>query len=233
METMSKVIVDIDSMLYAVGFATEADPLPHALHTLKIKLQALEERFNYPLEIWMDRRNGMTFRESMWSGYKGNRPKIDKPKHYWDMRAYLKEKWGAQEAPLGLETDDIVAIRLTEDPEAILAGIDKDLQQVPGVHYNWVKDEIIEVDPHTGLYNLYTQALVGDTSDNIPGVPGVGPVAARTVLSWCEEEIDFQNACLNQYEFIWDEDEARSAMDLTMNLLYLKRFENDSFRWLL
>ena len=228
---MSKVIVDVDSMIYGVGFATNSEPETHAFHTLKVKMQGLEQKFGLPLEIWMDKQGYMTFREMMWNDYKGTRVS-QKPEHYNAMRSYLKKHWGAQEAPSGLETDDIVAIRLTEDQDAILAGIDKDLLQVPGMHYNWRKDEIIHVDPYTGNYNLYTQCLVGDTSDNIPGLPGVGPKAAEQYLDACTEEDTFQTVCIELYEEYYGEVYGRYAMDLTMNLLYLKRSEDDKWKWI-
>ena len=228
---MSKVIVDVDSMIYAVGFASNGEPERNAFHTLKIKMKMLQNRLALPLEIWMDRAGYMTDREKMYPDYKGTRVS-EKPEHYHAMRQYLKKHWGAQEAPMGLETDDIVAIRLTQDKQAVLAGIDKDLLQVPGMHYNWNKDALVEIDEYTADYNLYTQCLVGDTSDNVPGLPGVGPKGSAECLDHCTDTESFQRTCLDLYEEYWGEVDGRLAMDLTMHLLYLKRSEEDVWQWL-
>ena len=56
----------------------------------------------------------------------------------------------------------------------IICSIDKDLDMVPGWHYNWIKDEKYYIDEIDGLRNFYKQLLTGDTVDNIPGLYGVG-----------------------------------------------------------
>ena len=66
----------------------------------------------------------------------------------------------------------------TKEP-CVIVSLDKDLKQVPGLHYNFVKKEFDTVTPQQGLINFYTQFLVGDTSDNIRGCTGIGPVKAR------------------------------------------------------
>jgi 5'-3' exonuclease len=68
--------------------------------------------------------------------------------------------------------------------------IDKDLLQVPGMHYNWVRDEKILVTPEVGLRKLYQQVLTGDGTDNIPGIYGIGDVKARKLIAACADELE-------------------------------------------
>ena len=71
--------------------------------------------------------------------YKGNRKDMKRPKHLEELKKHIK-RLGAVEVE-GIEADDAVAIELFKDPEKyIIVHVDKDLDQLPGVHYNPVKD---------------------------------------------------------------------------------------------
>ena len=63
-----------------------------------------------------------------------------------------------------------------------MASIDKDLLQLPGRHYNFVKDEWINVSLHDAERKVWELMLIGDVSDNIRGIQGVGPVNAKRIL---------------------------------------------------
>lgn len=110
--------------------------------------------------------------------YKGNRP--PKPLLVNDLK-----EWVMKAFPLnairsdGEESDDIIsrygweawANRNNPDhPTTILAHIDKDIDQVPGRHYNFNKKEFYDITPEEGCYNFLLSVLEGDRSDNIPGL---------------------------------------------------------------
>ncbi|HWL93467.1 MAG TPA: DNA polymerase I [Phycisphaerae bacterium] len=96
----------------------------------------------------------------------------------------------------GFEADDILATlagrHAAEDLHVYLVSKDKDLDQVLGDHvrlYDPGKDAVIDMD---GLRKakgwgpesaVEAQMLVGDSTDNIIGVPGVGPKKAAQLLS--------------------------------------------------
>jgi len=84
-----------------------------------------------------------------------------------------------------------------EEPSTIICSRDKDLRQVPGWQYSWELGKQPEFGPEmidklgylkfdnqkkkltgTGLSFFFAQCLMGDSTDNIPGLPGCGPVAA-------------------------------------------------------
>jgi hypothetical protein len=85
------------------------------------------------------------------------------------------------EVAFGMEADDLLGINQTKD--TIICTIDKDLRQVPGQHYNFVKDEIFTVSVQQGLLWFYTQMLTGDASDNVSGIRGIGIKKATFFLN--------------------------------------------------
>ena len=97
----------------------------------------------------------------------------------------------------GQEADDDIAIRATElKGEGLIVSIDKDFMQVPGWHYNFVKKVKKEVTPEEGLRFFYTQILMGDSADNIPGIHRVGPVKAAKMLADAKTEQELYACCV-------------------------------------
>lgn len=126
------------------------------------------------------------FRKEFYPQYKATRPNLDQ-----EIRdklnflfKYAVDK-GARPAD-GMEADDLVSIWAHESrdhgEQYVICGIDKDLLQIPGNHYNYGKDTWQFVDDDTAYYNLMLQCLTGDNSDNIPGLKGIGPKKAEKIL---------------------------------------------------
>jgi hypothetical protein len=64
---------------------------------------------------------------------------------------------------------------MLHDPEYdIISTKDKDLNCIPGRHYNWSKGEEVTISEPEANAHFYSQVITGDTSDNIPGLYGVG-----------------------------------------------------------
>ena len=127
------------------------------------------------------------FRKDLFPDYKKNRPELpeDEKKALNYAHNYTKEKWRGVEAT-GMEADDLVCMWAYEARESeeqfVICGIDKDLKQIPGNHYNYNKKTHEFVDDDQAHYNLMLQCLTGDTSDNIPGIKGIGPKKAAKIL---------------------------------------------------
>ena len=103
--------------------------------------------------------------------YKGNRSKLDTPFHLNAVKDFIVENYGAKKV-YSVEVDDALGI-LYEEGDLIISQ-DKDLLQIPGKHFNPITRKETEVDYTTGLQSFYCQCIVGDTSDNIPGLYGIG-----------------------------------------------------------
>jgi hypothetical protein len=149
--------------------------------------------------------------------YKGNRSG-DKPYHFKNLTDYICSRYTVKVAN-GLEADDLLAIDHRLDPDnTIICSRDKDLRMVPGRHYGWpmgflpsfgpkLVDEIGYLgEPKNnklagGGYKFFcAQMLMGDTVDNIPGLPGSGPVAAFKLLDAMNTKEDLTAAVIGAYK---------------------------------
>ena len=89
--------------------------------------------------------------------------------------------------------------------ETVICTRDKDLDMVPGHHYNWGAGKQREKDMWyqdvtSGLQCFYKQLLTGDTVDNIAGLFGVGK--SSTLLRRCADEsceLDMYMLVLTEY----------------------------------
>lgn len=135
--------------------------------------------------------------------------------------------WAAAVASPTLEADDLLSIYQLTNP-GYIATIDKDLLQVPGnhIHLETLQTQVIhEAD---GYRRLMLQALSGDSTDNIPGIPRVGPVRAAKILKDIPQENMWDAVCCAY------EDAGRTEEDAYMNLMLvrmLKPGEYDPETW--
>ncbi len=127
--------------------------------------------------------------------YKGNRDSAHKPFHYQAIRDYLTGQWGASVVH-GREADDEVSIRAWEmrrdgrDRDYVIATIDKDLDQVPGMHYDYMKHVFTDVEESEAEFFFWQQMISGDVTDNIGGVCGYSSEKAKAFLARAQEYAD-------------------------------------------
>jgi len=152
-----------------------------------------------PIIVVFDAK-GKTFRSEIYKEYKANRPPM--PDDLREQLEPLKEICKAIGFPLieipGVEADDVIATLVNKAKEkkfkAVVSSLDKDLMQL-------VEDPNITI-MNTMKHQIFTEAkvfekfgvqpnqirdmlaLVGDSSDNIPGVPKVGQ---KTAAKWLNE----------------------------------------------
>lgn len=108
--------------------------------------------------------------------YKGKRP--PKPLLFLEAKEYMiKQFAGKIELANDEEADDLCGIYATqgfngtkENSFTVISGIDKDLHQFEGWHYNYDRDTFKWIDAQEARHNFWIQMLMGDSSDNIPGV---------------------------------------------------------------
>lgn len=113
-------------------------------------------------------------------GYKANRANTPKPQHYEYIRSLCIE-WGAIVVS-GIEADDAIGISMSKDKEGVICTIDKDLNQIPGRHFDWNKGILYNVPSLDSHRWFLRQLLTGDATDNIPGLPKYGDVKAANIL---------------------------------------------------
>ncbi|KHF26335.1 DNA polymerase I [Solemya velum gill symbiont] len=152
---------------------------------------------------------GKTFRNDLYAEYKANRPPMPD-----DLREQIKplhEIIRAMGLPViiesGVEADDVIgtlAAEATRDGvETVISTSDKDLAQLVSDHVTLVNTMSETKSDRQGVIDKFGVApeqiidylaLVGDTSDNIPGVPKCGP---KTAAKWLSEFGDIDNLLAN------------------------------------
>ncbi|UYU33911.1 DNA polymerase I [Siccibacter colletis] len=140
---------------------------------------------------------GKTFRDELFEHYKSHRPPMPD-----DLRAQivpLHEMVKAMGLPLlavsGVEADDVIGTLAREAEKAgrpvLISTGDKDMAQLvtPGITLiNTMTNTILGPEEVVAKYGVPPEliidflALMGDSSDNIPGVPGVGEKTAQALL---------------------------------------------------
>ena len=155
--------------------------------------------------------------------YKGNRADKVKPQHLAALRKHLMQEWKADMSD-GQEADDSIAIEATKlGDNGVIVSLDKDLDQVAGWHYNFVKKEAYYISEAEGLLRLYMQILTGDTADNIVGLRGIGNVKAKKMLEDAADETEMFQRCVEAY----DGNEDRVVENA--HLLFLRRHEGQTW----
>jgi DNA polymerase-1 len=162
-------------------------------------LRKLREQYKPEYMAVVFDARGKTFRHDMYKEYKANRPPMPD-----DLQAQIEplhQLIKAMGLPLisveGVEADDVIgtlAKKATQkQKEMLISTGDKDLAQLVSPHVtliNTMNNEVLdeagvekkfEVPPERIIDYL---TLVGDTSDNIPGVPKVGP---KTAVKWLKQ----------------------------------------------
>lgn len=116
--------------------------------------------------------------------YKANRASTRKPLCYRDAVDYCVSKYTTLALPR-LEADDVIGITATRPKvkdSYIIVSEDKDFQSIPGTLYNPKTNVFMKVTKEAAdRFHLY-QTLVGDSTDNYKGCPGIGPVKAEKIL---------------------------------------------------
>jgi 5'-3' exonuclease len=172
-------LIDGDILTYRTGFSSRDIPLSLALSRLNKTIENICKACDAKdYNIYLTSQDHSNFRFEVDPTYKANRSS-EKPPYYTDLREYMTEVHKAEIA-FGCEADDLLGINQNED--TIICTIDKDLKQIPGRHYNFVKDYHYTVTPQEGLHWFYTQIVTGDNADNVKGLAGIGPRKAELIL---------------------------------------------------
>lgn len=153
--------------------------------------------------------------------YKGNR-KGEKPFYYQKVRDYLTEVMGAK-ISVDEEADDTLGIAQSKDIDnTIICTIDKDLWIVPGAKYDFKREELSYVTEYDGIRHFQYQMLAGDQVDNIQGVPKIGPVKAKKILSDNEDIDDAWNIIRDLYRSSYDYNSDDVMLEMG-RLLWMRR----------
>jgi DNA polymerase I len=223
-------LIDGDILLYRIGFTTQEEPEKIALSRINTYLD--EILYDSGASDYIVYLTGSeNYRKTLYPEYKANRVQ-EKPKHFAALREYLL-KYEQAEDQIGQEADDALGIKqMASNDTTIICSIDKDLHQIPGRHYNFVKKEHTIVTPEEGIYFFYQQLLTGDRVDNIPGLPKVGPVKAKKILGEMSDEDTYKDVVIRAYmeHLNLEEGLAKERINLIGKLLWIRKEEGQMWQ---
>jgi hypothetical protein len=174
--------------------------------------------------------------------YKGQRIQ-QKPFHYANIREYMLANYECV-ISYGVEADDMICVELIRNGDqlsVICCSRDKDLRMVPGMHFGWECGRQPQFGPQRvdflgelrlskdrkvvkgeGIKFFYSQLITGDSTDNIPGLRGGGPVLAfESLADLGSEELLFERVA-GLYEAKYGGD-WRVEMQEQIDLLWMIR----------
>ncbi|MGY2290807.1 DNA polymerase I [Pseudomonas sp. SDO528_S397] len=196
------VLVDGSSYLYRAFHALPPLTTSKGLPTGAVKgvlnmLKSLRKQYpDSPFAVVFDAKGG-TFRDEMYAEYKANRPSMPD-----DMRLQIEPLHQSVIAlgfPLlcveGVEADDVIGTLARSSAAAsrpvVISTGDKDMAQLVDGHItlvNTMTGSAMDIEGVKEKFGVAPEqiidylALMGDSSDNIPGVPGIGPKTASGLL---------------------------------------------------
>ncbi len=198
------ILVDGSSYLYRAFFAmpplTTAQGLPSgAVYGVVNMLKRLIKDYEPTLMAVVFDAKGKTFRDELFEQYKSHRPPMPD-----EMRSQIEPLHNLVRAlgiPMliidGVEADDVIGTLAVQARAAgintIISTGDKDMAQLVGERVTLINTMTNTSMDHAGVIEKFGipparivdyLALVGDSSDNIPGVPKVGP---KTAVKWLLE----------------------------------------------
>lgn len=231
-------LIDGDVLRYQCGFASDAaargrgeahEELAFCLHGVSETIRSVmnvSEADDYVVFV----SHPVNARKEAFPDYKANRDPTHKPYWFDEIGDYLFKHHGAMYSNEGDEADDAMGIAQCDDSlgETIICTIDKDLDNVPGWHYNFSKsrkaDGTYYVSEEQANQFFYKQILTGDSTDNIPGMyKKLGVKASKRFTS----PLEGMSTTKEMYEHVvncyrGDEDWVKWVGDL----VYIKRDES-------
>lgn len=225
--TENKVIlIDADSLLYFSSYGSEEDQL---LCEVKLSekiydiLNIVGQSYNVErYYIFVKGKNN--FRYKIFPAYKKNRP----AKHpiIDILNQYLVDNFEAIESH-NAESDDYVYSYSQLDEykdRSIICSVDKDMLQIPGIHYDYQKNKYHHITEDQGKYNLAIQMIMGDAADGIQGLKGYGPVKAQKIIKIEMTNYQMIKAILKEYQKnCLDLKSAKEQVRLNYKLLKLQK----------
>ncbi|MHB8534942.1 MAG: DNA polymerase I [Sulfuricaulis sp.] len=198
------VLVDGSSYLYRAFHAMPAlgnsrgEPTGAVYGVINMLRRLMADYATERMVVVFDAK-GKTFRDDIYPEYKAHRPPM--PDDLATQIEPVHDIIRALGLPLiqveGVEADDVIGTlaraATTAGRDTVISTGDKDMAQLVDGHIRIVdtmKDVIYDHDGVVAKFGVAPEqivdylALVGDTSDNIPGVPGVGP---KTAAKWLQQ----------------------------------------------
>lgn len=200
---MNILLIDADSLVWqscfckkevsSDGFIHDIDEATHKFDEGMFDMFNRLDEMGYSIDkykVFVGGHNN--FRKIVNSDYKANRMFQPKPPRLDDVKFHAISAWGAYVCN-GVEADDVVVATrkhildtdFSADKNVIVASIDKDYKQVPNLlfyNYHSMHLNLSLIEEAEAVRFFFMQMLMGDSSDNVVGIRGVGEKKADKIL---------------------------------------------------
>ena len=213
----------------------EVNPVEHAYNSVNFFINShLQELKAIDYKVYLSGKDNFRYKVATLAPYKGNRDNNHKPVHMDEIRGFIVSNHNGIIVD-GMEADDAIGIEaykdfmdnegLSEKVKTIVCSQDKDMLMIPGWNYNPNNNKLTWINLDKAERNFWKQVLTGDTSDNIPGITGIGEVTAKRLLDGLVESPEIQYAVLREYlnYYNGDRDKALDHIEETCKLLWILR----------
>ncbi|MGH8399015.1 MAG: 5'-3' exonuclease, partial [Gammaproteobacteria bacterium] len=197
------ILVDGSSYLYRAFYAlpplsnSKGEPTGAVRGVAAMLKKLLADYEPERVAVIFDAR-GKTFRDELFEEYKANRPPMpdDMSRQIEPLHALVKALGFPVLQISGVEADDVIGTLAKQAADAgqpvLISTGDKDMGQLVNERVtlvNTMTDTVLDRDGVKQKFDVWPEqiidylALVGDSSDNIPGVSGIGPKTAAPLLA--------------------------------------------------
>ena len=118
-----------------------------------------------------------------------------------------------------LEADDIISFLQCE--HTFVFSNDKDLKQIPGLHFCMDRKDLITITQEQAFESLFYKMIVGDSTDFIPGLKGYGPKKAQDIISSVPLK-QLPEKILHEYKIVYGITHGIDCFVETWNLVKLR-----------
>lgn len=227
----------------------DGDVLLHACLWGTKNLEEAKDKLNFAITEWMDGSfcsdaiiavgplEGKNFRDDIYPLYKQTATRVkgrkDKIAHFYEAKDYL---YGLPDVLVAdnEEADDLIGILSGEVEESVIISSDKDLDQLPGNHWNpgilLATKKPIYYTQNLAAANRFflKQMIMGDGVDNIPGIRGLGKGKAEAICSQYDDYQMLAHIVVELYQEHYGEEWLNYFLS-NGKMLYLRRKSYENF----
>lgn len=227
MPDVEHVVIDGDSAIYAVAWGPKSQKEMERLYDQEMTniMESLETpaatvyvkgKDNFRYRVTPAYKTGRAQRE-MEPGYK---------RRIESLYEYAQDQYACAD---GAEADDYCSVHVgelqAEGKVVVLSHIDKDLNMIPGYHWDPKKKKLRQYRADMCYNFLLRQILMGDAGDSIPGIPGIGPKKACDILHHQQPQ-EFWDTVVGTYKKELGK-EWKKVLVETANLIYIRQNYED------
>ncbi len=163
------------------------------------------------------------FRAHICESYKSSRKVRGRPPLIGFVREFIIKQYDTNVSE-DEEADDMLG--KMQCHKTIIASIDKDLDMIPGQHYNMKTRSVYTVTSYMAFKNFCTQVLMGDSVDDIPGLPRIGIARANKMLEGIDNPIQLWDTVEKAYE----KADMSDQLEMMATLLWIKRRDYHTYK---